>query len=317
MRLYRVATLDRRPLPSGGYEVETAHLLSLLRAGETVRWVAIPTIYNGEPSGYRALRDSALVLRTMLVRGDHSQEESPTAALAAHLRLWAPRLGLTVAFGWLIGALLPLLQPLDDRGYLLINHLGDGPDWLYAAVDPHVRNYLLITALAAIAAGIAHRSVRIALGSGATVAVSGIGADLLMQVVRMWTNRPRPEEVLGADAWLSHGRDWSHIASYPSGHLVVTAAMVVAAIVAVPALRHVLLPYLAVIAVTRILFGAHFPSDVVVGLFVGTAAGLFVAGAAEAVGAIRRPARAGRRSTEQDGLSLGPVLAGRRETATA
>jgi len=292
MRLYRLAALDRVPLPGeGGYEAETTHLLALLRSGEHVAWVTIPTIYNGEPSGFRAVADTARVALAIAGRMPAIVRAHP---LREHLRIWLPRLGLTVAFGWLVAALLPLIQPLDDELYLRINHLGDGPDWLYDAVDPHLRNYLIITALAGAAAGIAARRVRRGLGAAATVALSGMFADLLMQVVRMWTDRPRPEEVLGSQAWLSHGRDWSHIASFPSGHLVVTSAMVVAAILAAPALRHLLVPYLMVIAATRILFGAHFPSDVLVGLVVGTVAGAFVAETARVAGAL--PAAARRRA---------------------
>jgi membrane-associated phospholipid phosphatase len=47
-----------------------------------------------------------------------------------------------------------------------------------------------------------------------------------------------------------------------------------------------------VIAATRILFGAHFPSDVLVGLIVGTTAGVFVSDTARIFGLIAlRPTR--------------------------
>jgi membrane-associated phospholipid phosphatase/MFS family permease len=285
MRLYRLDALDRVPLGPGGYDVETRHLRELVAAREQIAWVPIPTIYRGEPSGFRPVADSARVLLAMAGRARPRRDRGPrAAAVGAHLRLWAPRLGLTVAFGWLVAALLPVLQPLDDRLYLAVNHLGDGPDWLYDAVDPHTRNYALITLLTAIAAAAAYRRVRYALGAAGAVLLAGFGADLIMQVVRMWTDRPRPEEVLGSQAWLSHERDWSQIASFPSGHLVVTSAMVVAAIIAVPRLRWGLVPYVAVIAATRILFGAHFPSDVVVGAVVGVVSGGFYAGLARALG---------------------------------
>ena len=63
----------------------------------------------------------------------------------------------------------------------------------------------------------------------------------------------------------SHGRHWSHIPSFPSGHLIVTTALVVAAATMAPRLRVPAFAYLAAIAVTRITFGAHFPLDVAVG----------------------------------------------------
>lgn len=285
MRLYRLDALDRVPLRPGGYDVETRHLRELVAAGERVAWVPIPTIYRGEPSGFRPLADTARVAAAMVGRARPRRAHGPRAtAVGAYLRAWAPRLGLTIAFGWLVAALLPVIQPLDNRVYLAVNHLGDGPPWLYDAVDPHTRNYALITLLAVGAAGLAYRRLRYALGAGLTVLLAGFGADLIMQIVRMWTDRPRPEEVLGSQAWLSHGRDWSQIASFPSGHLVVTSAMAVAAIVAVPRLRWGLVPYVAVIAATRILFGAHFPSDVLVGAVVGVISGLFYSGLGRTLG---------------------------------
>ena len=56
---------------------------------------------------------------------------------------------------------------------------------------------------------------------------------------------------------------------------MVTAAMGAAAASAVPLLRRPLLAYVGVIAVTRVLFGAHFPIDVVVGAALGYELGLF------------------------------------------
>ena len=285
MRLYRVDALDRVPLADGGYDAETRHLKALLAAREAVAWVPIPTIYNGEPSGFRPVVDSVRVLRAILTRPLPAAGAAPSlvAPVAAHLRVWWPRLGLTVALGWLIAALLPVLQPIDERMFLSINHIGDGPGWLYDAVDPHARNYLLLTALTMVAAAVAYRRVRFALGAGLAVIVAGFGSDFVMEIVRLWTDRARPEEVLGADAWLSHARNWSHIASYPSGHLVVTTAMASAAILAVPWLRWPLLPYVGVIAATRVLFGAHFPIDVVVGASIGLVSGLFFAGLVRSV----------------------------------
>jgi len=294
MRLYRPDVLRRVPLPGGGYDAETAHLRRLLEDGRRLAWVPIPTIYNGEPSGFRTLADSVRVLRAIANPRRRHACDAPAAAsapaarrleaLGTHLALWGPRLAGSVAVGWLVFAVLPVLQPLDNRVFLAINHLGSGPDWLYRAVDPHMRNYALITLLAFVSAAATHRRARFAVGAAAAVFVAGVFSNLVMQVVRLWGNRPRPEEVLGAEAWLVAGREWAQLASFPSGHLVVTSAMVVASVVAVPWLRWILVPYTGVIATTRILFGAHFPSDVVVGAGVGIVAGCFVVGAVRAVG---------------------------------
>ena len=93
--------------------------------------------------------------------------------------------------------------------------------------------------------------------------------------MKLFIERARPEEVLGGQIQLSHGRSWAHLASFPSGHLIVTSAMATAAASAVPALRRPLFAYVVAVALTRVLFGAHFPLDVLVGAVVGYELGVF------------------------------------------
>ena len=57
--------------------------------------------------------------------------------------------------------------------------------------------------------------------------------------------------------------------------MVVTTAIVVAAIAAVPWLRVPFWIYCGLIALTRVTFGAHFPLDVVAGMAFGYPVGLF------------------------------------------
>jgi membrane-associated phospholipid phosphatase len=109
------------------------------------------------------------------------------------------------------------------------------------------------------------------------VVLAGYLAGAALEVVKVFIDRARPEEVLGAEVLLSHGRSWSHIAAFPSGHLIVTAAMAAAAATAAPILRLPLLAYTAAVAFTRVLFGAHFPLDVIVGAGFGYELGLFTA----------------------------------------
>jgi hypothetical protein len=60
MRLLRGRALAI-PIPEAGFESETIHLRRCLRDGVAVAWVPIPAIYDGAPSCFRALRDSARV----------------------------------------------------------------------------------------------------------------------------------------------------------------------------------------------------------------------------------------------------------------
>jgi membrane-associated phospholipid phosphatase len=99
----------------------------------------------------------------------------------------------------------------------------------------------------------------------------------VLEVIKLFIERARPEEVLGGQIELSHGRSWAHLASYPSGHLIVTSAMAAAAASALPLLRRPLLVYVGLVALTRVLFGAHFPIDVMVGAVLGYELGVFAA----------------------------------------
>ena len=68
MRLVRGRALREVPPPPGGFEAETLHLKRCLRAGVPVAWVPIPAIYDGQPSAYRPLRDSARIARSLARR---------------------------------------------------------------------------------------------------------------------------------------------------------------------------------------------------------------------------------------------------------
>jgi membrane-associated phospholipid phosphatase/predicted MFS family arabinose efflux permease len=299
MRLFRADALrDVRP-PHGRYEAETRHLKALIRGGHDVAWVPMPAIYGGEPSSFRPVADGLLVARAILARPENGPRaakaatpvaaiasgsratapapEVPVSTLAAVAREWAPRIGLGMLLAWAVAAALPLLGPLDERLFLAVNDLGDGPEWLYQALDPHSRNYLLLAASATLAVLAATRRLRFAGGALLAMAFAGVFSDLVLELIQLGVDRPRPEEALGADVQRSHDRHWSHIPSFPSGHLIVTTAMVATAMAMAPVLRAPLLVYLAAVAVTRITFGAHFPLDVAIGAIVGWQVGLATA----------------------------------------
>jgi membrane-associated phospholipid phosphatase/MFS family permease len=273
MRLFRTEALRAVPLPDGGYEAESRHLRALLAARRPVASVEIPTIYDGEPSHFRPVADTLAVGRALLAPSPASGESHGFPVL----REWAPRLAAAMAAVLAIGAALPALQPLDNQLFLAVNGLGDGPEWLYQALDPHARNYVVLVLTAAVASAIFLRRPRYVIGTAIAVVLAGYLAGAALEVVKLFIERARPEEVIGAQVQLSHDRSWSHIASYPSGHLIVTTAMAAAAAAAVRVLRWPLAVYVAAVAFTRVLFGAHFPIDVVVGAALGYELGLFTA----------------------------------------
>jgi membrane-associated phospholipid phosphatase len=293
MRLYRTGALELVPLPPGRYEAETVHLKAAMKEGLTVSWVRIPAIYDGAPSHFRPLRDTLRVLRAILGRGPREEavERRVHRPSREFAHAWSKRLSVLVGVTIAFGLVMPLIGPVDERLFLSINGLGDGPAWLYEALDPHTRNYILVSLFAL--AGAFFLGARVALATALVVTFAGLFSDLLVQSVYLVYDRPRPEEVLSAQFSLVEGRHWSHIASFPSGHLVVTTAIAVAAMSLVPALRAPLWIYVGLIAFTRIAFGAHFPMDVIVGLVFGYVVGRFSAELPYAMGALRgKPASA-------------------------
>ncbi len=200
-------------------------------------------------------------------------------------RIWGQRLAAVVIGTWALGAFIPLIDGADQRLFVAINSLGAGPDWVYQALDPHSRNYVLLCLAAVLVAQLT--SPRKVLGVLAAVVLAAFLSDVLVQAVYLVHDRARPEEVLGGQALLTNGRHWSHIASFPSGHLTVTTAIAVAAMSTVPALRAPMWIYVAAIAITRITFGAHFPLDVVVGVVFGYEVGRFSAAFVHATGLLR------------------------------
>jgi predicted MFS family arabinose efflux permease/membrane-associated phospholipid phosphatase len=276
MRLFRSDALRSVPPLAGRYEAETLHLKSLIRSGREIAWVPMPAIYAGESSSFRAVVDTLRVMRAVLSPvTDGTARLSPTVRGA--VRTWAPRIGLAMAVTWAVAAALPVLGGLDESLFLVVNRLGDGPAWLYDTLDPHSRNYMLLAAAAALAVLVGSRSLRFAVGAVIAMLFAGVFADLVLEVIQLAVDRPRPEEALGADVLRSHDRHWGHIPSFPSGHLIVTTALVVAAASMSPRLRVVLYPYLAAVAVTRMTFGAHFPLDVLLGTLTGWQVGRFSA----------------------------------------
>ncbi|HEX2467944.1 MAG TPA: MFS transporter [Solirubrobacterales bacterium] len=292
MRLFRTDALRSVPFPTGGFDAESRHLRALLAEGRRVDSVEVPTIYEGEPSGFRPLADSVSVGRA-LIASPHSADgpagDAGWRVVGGVLREWSPRLGVLLAGTIAVGAALPALQPLDNATFLAINHLGDGPEWLYQALDPHTRNYIQLFALAVVGAGIATRRLRYALGAGVAIVLAGYLAGVALEFVKVFVDRPRPEEVLDGQVWLSHARDWSHIASYPSGHLIVTTALATVAAAAAPRLRSPLIVYVAAVGFTRILFGAHFPLDVVVGAVLGYEVGMLAVAMVASAGLLPAP----------------------------
>ena len=166
------------------------------------------------------------------------------------------------------------LQHVDKVMFRPINDLGPGHDLIWRALDPHVRNYGILLALAVAAAVVTRRrtlDVVARVGGGALLAWG------LLDVVHFVYDRPRPEEAFAPGEISLNGHHWGQLNSFPSGHMALTAGLAVGIALAFPRLRALMWSYVAAVAFTRVMFGAHFPLDVVAGTAMGAGSALLAA----------------------------------------
>ncbi len=187
-------------------------------------------------------------------------------------RRWFIRLALVTLALALLAVALPLVAPADRMLFDVVNGWGYGPDWVFELLDPHERFYRGLLLLAIIAA-FWLRGPWTALGVASTLMCAATASYLLLEAIALLTDRPRPQAVFD-DILKPPGADWAQ-ASYPSGHVTVTTALAAGMGMALPALRWPMALVVAVVAWSRIAFGAHFPLDVLGGAVLGYASAAF------------------------------------------
>jgi len=137
---------------------------------------------------------------------------------------------------------------------------------------------LLILLTAAMATRAATRISQLVLASiavrlGFVFCAVGI-PGLVVTVTKRWIGRVRPSE---AGVFAYHPFSWdSEYASLPSGHTAAAFSALVALGALFPRARPVLWIYAIVIALSRVIIAAHFPSDVIIGAAVGAGGALLV-----------------------------------------
>jgi len=141
------------------------------------------------------------------------------------------------------------------RYFTVVSRLGDGGLW-----------YALIATFPVFDAG--HRwSV------SAQMAIAGVLALVLYRWLKRHTRRPRPyvahREIFALTAPLDEF-------SFPSGHTLHAVSFSTVALAHEPMLAWVLVPFTASVALSRVVLGLHYPSDVVVAFGIGAVLGNLV-----------------------------------------
>lgn len=105
------------------------------------------------------------------------------------------------------------------------------------------------------------------LRASAHLAAVGAVSLLLYKGLKRWTRRPRP---FAADrhirAWVAPLDEFS----FPSGHTLHAVAFTIVALTYYPALAWLLIPFTASVALSRVVLGLHYPSDVLAATGIGS-----------------------------------------------
>jgi undecaprenyl-diphosphatase len=98
--------------------------------------------------------------------------------------------------------------------------------------------------------------------------VVGLVCTVSYKWLKKRTLRPRPYQV---HAGIEHFATPLDRFSFPSGHTLHAVAFTLVALTYYPALAWLLAPFTLLIAVSRVVLGLHYPSDVLMGALLGTA----------------------------------------------
>lgn len=134
------------------------------------------------------------------------------------------------------------------RAFATISRLGDGVFW-----------YSLM-GLLVLADGM--DGVR----ASAHMAATGVLALSLYKSLKRWTRRPRPYAAdVRIRAWVAPLDEFS----FPSGHTLHAVSFSIVAVAYYPWLAPVLVPFSAGVALSRVVLGLHYPSDVLAATAIG------------------------------------------------
>ena len=170
---------------------------------------------------------------------------------------------LAAEHGWCLRANALCARRGAFRYFATVSRLGDGLFW-----------YALMALLVA-ANGLD------GLRASLHLAATGLAALVLYKALKRWTRRPRPfANDLRIRAWVAPLDEFS----FPSGHTLHAVAFCVVAVAHYPPLAWLLVPFTASVAVSRVVLGLHYPSDVLAATAIGGALAAASLWLADAIG---------------------------------
>ncbi len=98
------------------------------------------------------------------------------------------------------------------------------------------------------------------------MAVGGLTGTLIYKWLKRKTHRPRPSQV-HQDVWVV-GKPLDYF-SFPSGHTLHAVVFSLIALSYYPVLAFILIPFTIMVAMSRVILGLHYPSDVLAGATIG------------------------------------------------
>jgi undecaprenyl-diphosphatase len=98
------------------------------------------------------------------------------------------------------------------------------------------------------------------------MALAGLTGTLIYKWLKHQTHRPRPFQVR-QDVWVV-GKPLDHF-SFPSGHTLHAVVFGTIAMQYYPSLAMLLVPFMLLVAMSRVILGLHYPSDVIAGATIG------------------------------------------------